>query len=93
MSVNPSSMGVSGDKKEEMNRWVQKMIRSARQYHKLCPYYDKKTLQCFLRLGDKCDRDGRFETCPVFVEFLENKFVEYKEKNRPLPMDFLDVTI
>ncbi len=89
--LEPGSGGEGKD--PEMERWVQKMIRSAKQYHKLCPYYDKKTLQCFLRLGEKCDRDGRFETCPVFIEFLENKYMEYTSKGRSPPMDFLDITL
>jgi len=87
--VVESKTGVDG----EMQKWVQKMVRSARQYYKLCPYFDKKTLQCFLKLGGKCDRDGRFDTCHVFVEFLQSKYVEYKSKKRVLPMDFLDVTV
>ncbi len=80
-------------KSDPASRWVQRMIRSAKQYHKLCPYYDKKTMQCFLQLGGKCDRDGKFETCPVFADFLYKKYQEYKEKKRPLPMDFLDISL
>ena len=78
---------------EKMERWVQKMLRSARKYHKLCPYYDKKTQQCFIRLGEKCDRDGKFETCPVFIEFLEKRYMEYTKSGKPLPMDFLDLSL
>ena len=79
--------------KEKANRWVQRMIRSAKQYHKLCPYYDNKTQQCFLQLGGKCDRDGKFETCPVFADFLYKKYEEYRKKKMPPPMDFLDISI
>lgn len=77
----------------EMARWVQRMLKSAKQYHKLCPYYDKKTKKCFLTLGGKCDRDGKFDACPVFVSFLENKYREFVSRGRTPPSDFLDVTI
>ncbi|ABN69830.1 conserved hypothetical protein [Staphylothermus marinus F1] len=84
------------EKKEEVDekqRWIQRMIRSAKHHHKICPYYDKKTGMCFLTLGEKCTRDGRYETCPVFREFLEKKYEEYKSKGLPLPVDFADITI
>ncbi len=77
----------------EKDRWIQKMLKSAKQYHKLCPYYDKKTQQCFLRLGERCDRDGKFETCPVFIEFLAKRYDEYIEKGKTPPMDFLDLSL
>ncbi len=77
----------------EKQKWITRMLRSARHHHKICPYYDKKTGMCFLTLGSKCDRDGRFENCPVFRAFLERKYEEYKSKGRPLPMDFADITI
>ncbi|ADI31213.1 hypothetical protein [Staphylothermus hellenicus] len=84
------------EKKEEVDekqKWIQRMIRSAKHHHKICPYYDKKTGMCFLTLGEKCPRDGRYETCPVFREFLEKKYEEYKSKGLPLPVDFADITI
>lgn len=77
----------------DMTRWVQRMLKSAKQYHKLCPYFDKKTKQCFIILGGKCDREGKFDTCPVFLKFLENKYNEYVSKGRIPPSDFLDITI
>ncbi len=77
----------------EKQKWVARMLRSAKHHHKICPYYDKKTGMCFLTLGSRCDRDGRFENCPVFRSFLERKYEEYKSKGRPLPMDFADITI
>ncbi len=80
-------------KKDPKKRWVERMIRSAKQYHKICPYYDKKTVACFLRLGEKCDRDGRFEACPVFIAFLEKKYDEITKAGKPLPVDFLDPLI
>ncbi len=78
---------------DEKQKWVSRMIRSARHHHKICPYFDKKTGMCFLALGAKCDRDGKFENCPVFRQFLERKYDEYKSKGFPLPMDFADITI
>lgn len=78
---------------DEKQKWIQRMIRSARHHHKICPYYDKKTGMCFLTLGDKCDRDGRYENCPVFKKFLEKKYEEYKSKELPLPVDFTDIVI
>lgn len=68
-------------------------MKSAKQYHKLCPYFDKKTVLCFIKLGAKCDRDGKFESCQVFVEFLERKYEEYSSRGRVPPMDFLDITV
>ncbi len=78
---------------DEKQRWISRMIRSAKHQHKICPYYDKKTQMCFLALGSKCDRDGRFENCPRFREFLEKKYEEYKKKNKPLPLDFSDIVL
>jgi len=89
----PQAPLVEQKPESEAQKWIQRMLRSAKQYYKLCPYYDKKTLKCFLKLGGKCDRDGKFDTCPVFTSFLEDKYKEYVSKKRPLPMDFLDVTI
>jgi hypothetical protein len=76
----------------EKDRWIQRMLRSARTYHKLCPYFDKKTQQCFIKLGEECDRDGKYDTCPVFIDFLSQKYTEYASKGRPLPTDFLDIS-
>ncbi len=77
----------------EKQKWIQKMIKSAKHHHKICPYYDKKTGMCFLQLGGKCDREGRYENCPVFRQFLEKKYEEYKKKGLPLPVDFTDIVI
>ncbi len=81
------------ERKDPKRKWVTRLMRSALQYHKICPYYDKKTVKCFLQLGEKCDRDGRFENCPVFIKFLEQKYDEYVSKGRTPPMDFLDLTL
>ena len=84
---------------EEMGpekKWVQKMIKSARRYHKLCPYFDKKTTYCLLmvtvegRTG-KCDRDGRYDNCPIFVKFLEKVYNWYTSRKATPPTDFQDV--
>lgn len=78
--------------RDPKKRWIARMVRSAKQYHKMCPYYDKRTGKCFLKLGERCDRDGRFDGCPVFISWLAERYDELKSKGRPLPMDFLDLT-
>ncbi len=77
-------------------RWVQKMVKSARRYHKLCPYFDKKTGMCLLMVTvegrqGKCDRDGKYDNCPVFYKFLEKVYDNYTSRRRVLPNDFQDV--
>jgi len=85
------------DRSNPKKRWVNRMMRSAKQYYKLCPYYDKKTGECFIKKTDphftntRCDRDGRFDSCSVFEGFLEKKYEEYVSKGRPLPVDFFEV--
>jgi len=37
--------------KDQKRAWIQKMVRSAKLHHKLCPFYDRKKKFCFLRLG------------------------------------------
>ncbi|RUM47319.1 MAG: hypothetical protein DSY37_02720 [Hyperthermus sp.] len=81
------------ERRDPKRRWINRMMRSAKQYHKMCPYYDKRTGKCFLKLGEKCERDGRFDGCPVFIEWLSSKYDELKSKGRQLPMDFLDLTL
>lgn len=77
----------------DKDKWVQKMLKTAKVHHKLCPYFDKRTKQCFITLGGSCDRDGKYDTCPVFINFLSKKYDEYVSKKKPLPLDFLDITI
>ncbi len=84
------------EKKDPKKRWVERMVKSAKLYHKICPYYDKKTTNCFIKQlymykRSRCDRDGRFEGCPVFVEFLERTYDRLKSEGTPLPMDFRDL--
>ncbi len=81
------------ERRDPKKRWIMRMLRSAKQYHKMCPYYDKRTGKCFLKLGERCERDGKFDGCPVFIEWLSKKYDELKAKGRPLPMDFLDLTL
>lgn len=78
-------------KLDEKQRWVNRIMKSARQYHKICPYFDKRTKMCFLAMGAKCDREGKFDACNIFRGFLESKYDEYKAKKMPLPLDFTDV--
>ncbi|MCE4617947.1 MAG: hypothetical protein F7C37_00720 [Desulfurococcales archaeon] len=77
-------------------KWVTNMVKSAKKYHKLCPYYDKKTGQCLLMVTvegkpGRCDRDGRFDGCPVFIKFLEKMYEYYTSRRKVLPRDFQDV--
>ncbi len=72
------------------------MMKTAKKYHKLCPYFDKKTTQCLLmatvesKVG-KCDRDGKYDGCPILVKFLEKLYKHYTKRGKVLPRDFQDV--
>ncbi len=84
------------EKKDPKRIWVERMLKSAKLYHKICPYYDKKTGGCFIKQlktlrKAKCDRDGRFEGCQVFVQFLEDVYDKIKREGGILPMDFRDI--
>jgi len=84
------------EKRDHKKIWIDKMLKSAKTYYKLCPYYDKKTSNCFLMLSSndsnkKCNREGRYDNCPVFLAFLDNKYQEYTSKKKILPLDFLDL--
>ncbi len=77
-------------------RWIAKMIKSAKRYHRLCPYYDKKTSMCLIMVTiegspGRCDRDGKYDGCPVFTKFLEKVYDNYKARKKILPNDFQDV--
>lgn len=78
---------------DEKQKWVNRILKSAKQYHKMCPYFDKRTKMCFIAIGARCDKEGKFETCLVFRGFLERKYDEYRAKNRPPPLDFTDVVL
>ncbi|WP_126451332.1 hypothetical protein [Sulfodiicoccus acidiphilus] len=79
------------EKKDQKKQWVEKIVKSAKTYYKVCPYFDRKTSKCFIMLKDRCNRDGRFENCPVFIGFLEGKYEQISAKSKILPMDFMDV--
>ncbi len=79
------------EKKDQKRQWIERMIKSAKSYYKLCPYFDRKSNQCFLELNSKCTRDGRYENCPVFIKYLEDRYNEYVTKKKMLPKDFLDL--
>ena len=79
------------EKKDHKKQWIERMIKSAKTYYKLCPYFDKKSARCFLTLGEKCTREGRYENCPVFIGYLDQKYNEIIQKRKILPMDFLDL--
>lgn len=77
-------------------KWVTKMIKSAKNQYKLCPYFDKKTVQCFLMLTmknkyAKCDRDGRFDNCPLFLEYLDRVYESFNRDKKTLPSNFQDI--
>ncbi len=93
-----SSATPSKEKADPKKRWVDRMIRSAKKYHKICPYYDKKTGNCFIKQlkftkNTRCDRDGRFDGCVVFIEYLEEKYEWFKSSGQTPPVDFRDLTM
>jgi hypothetical protein len=86
------------EKVDPKKKWVDRMLKSASKYHKICPYYDKKTGNCFIKQlkfmkSVKCDRDGKFEGCPVLISYLEEKYDWFKQTGQPIPMDFRDLTL
>jgi len=80
-------------KKDPKSAWVERMMKSAKKYYKRCPYFDHKTKMCFITLGEKCTREGKFDGCPIFLDFLSRKYDEYASKRIPLPTDFLDISV
>ncbi|MEO3993907.1 MAG: hypothetical protein QN229_06370 [Desulfurococcaceae archaeon TW002] len=83
--------------KDDKRKWIEKMIKSAKKYHKICPYYDKKTANCFIKQlksikVSKCDRDGKFDGCVVFTGYLEERYEWYVSSGVLLPVDFRDIT-
>ncbi len=91
MSAAPQGTG-----EDRKAKWIEKMVKSAKRYHKLCPYYDKKTGMCLLMVTvegttGRCDRDGKFDGCPIFVKFLEKMYEYYTSRKKVLPNDFQDV--
>uniref|UniRef100_A0A7C4BD71 Uncharacterized protein n=1 Tax=Ignisphaera aggregans TaxID=334771 RepID=A0A7C4BD71_9CREN len=90
MASEDKAQQISEKQKDPKKVWVQKMIRSAKLHHKLCPFYDRKKRFCFLKLGERCTLDGRFENCTVFTSFLERRYDEIVATGKPLPIDFED---
>ncbi|MCS7099158.1 MAG: WbqC family protein [Sulfolobales archaeon] len=79
-------------------KWIEKIVKSAKQSYKLCPYFDKKTNSCFVKMMKsqkkaKCDREGKFDTCPVFAEFIGEQYDKLVALNRVLPQDFRDLQL
>lgn len=85
------------EKKDPKKRWMERMMKSAKSYHKICPYFDKRLGNCFLRqLSDKkgkCEREGKFDGCPVFIEFLDQSYDKLMREGRQLPIDFRDLSM
>jgi hypothetical protein len=44
-------------------------------------------------MGEKCNREGKYDNCPVFLNFIDTKYTEITSKKKMLPMDFLDLTL
>ncbi|MCC6022692.1 MAG: hypothetical protein QXH99_07210 [Sulfolobales archaeon] len=85
------------EKKDAKKRWIERMLKSAKSYHKICPYFDKRLGNCFLRqLSEKkgrCEREGKFDGCPVFMGFLENMYDKLVSEGKNLPIDFMDLSL
>lgn len=83
------------EKKDPKRRWIERMLKSAKSHHKICPYFDKRLGNCFLRqLSDKkgkCEREGKFDGCNVFMEFLEQTYDKLVREGKHLPVDFRDL--
>ncbi len=96
-STSTTSTHLEQIKEDPKKRWIERMIKSAKKYHKICPYYDKKTANCFIKQlknvkVSKCDRDGKFDGCAVFVDYLEERYEWYVSSGVLLPVDFRDIT-
>jgi hypothetical protein len=85
------------EKKDAKKRWIERMLKSAKSYHKICPYFDKRLGNCFLRqLSEKkgrCEREGKFDGCPVFMGFLEDMYDKLVSEGKNLPIDFMDLSL
>lgn len=92
-----TSITARAEREDPKRKWVERMTRSAKKYHKICPYYDKKTANCFIKQlknvkTTKCDRDGKFDGCLIFVLYLEERYDWYVSAGGLLPVDFRDIT-
>lgn len=93
MASEPLERGKEDSKK----KWIEKITKSAKKYHKICPYYDKKTSNCFIKQlknikMSRCDRDGKFDGCSIFTGYLEERYDWYVSLGITLPADFRDLT-
>ncbi len=83
--------------KDPKKRWLERIMKSAKFYHKICPYYDKRLDTCFLRrLSEKkgrCEREGKFDGCPIFMGFLERSYDRIVSEGKQLPIDFRDLSL
>lgn len=92
------SQSSSSKQLAERAKWVEKIIKSAKQSYKLCPYFDKKTSSCFIKMmrsqkKAKCDREGKFDTCPVFIDFIGEQYDKLITSSKVLPQDFRDLQL
>jgi hypothetical protein len=82
----------------EKSRWVEKIVKSAKQTYKLCPYFDKKMNTCFIKMlksqkKSRCDREGKFDICPIFAEFIGEQYDKLVTTSKVLPQDFRDLQL
>lgn len=82
----------------EKSKWIERMVRSAKQTYKLCPYFDKKMNSCFIKMiksqrKTRCDREGKFDTCPTFMDFMGEQYDKLVESRKQLPQDFRDLQL
>ncbi len=82
----------------EKPKWIEKMVKSAKQTYKLCPYFDKKMNSCFIKMmksqkKTKCDREGKFDTCPTFMDFMGEQYDKLVGSWKALPQDFRDLQL
>lgn len=97
LSTQSTQSGIS-QQSIEKSRWIERIVRSAKQTYKLCPYFDKKTNSCFIKMlksqkKSRCDREGKFDTCPVFAEFIGEQYDRLVATSKVLPQDFRDLQL
>lgn len=87
---------LSREIRDPKQRWINRIIRSMKDYYKKCPYYDARSNECFIMFNaeeNKCPREGKYEGCPILEEFLAKRYEELKKSGRPIPYDFRDITL
>lgn len=95
---SPSSQSGTSKQLSERAKWIEKIIKSAKQSYKLCPYFDKKTGSCFIKMvrsqkKARCDREGKFDTCPIFIGFVGEQYDRLSVSQKVLPQDFRDLQL